>query len=696
MTVTQFARGPINLWEASAIVPLDGQLVFARLADGTVEGRFGDGVSPWTGLPKISGGVGGANTERLDRAGIDAVSEGAVPNGSFDCTAILQDLLDDHDTVILTPGIYIISNTLRLKTNQVLMGTHRDKTIIRAALSMPNNLDLIMSANTNTSGVEHTNYLENITVANLTIDGRGDERSIVIPNDTHGCNIKYSTVRDSRIINIRSHDGVLHNIDVCASQYQTTPPPGSPGDPSTANKIMQGPSERVLIADCLSHDSVRDDPITCHDSVDILIERCVAYRTRALTSTDIHGIEIDEGNRRVTVRDCVAIDHNAGFQVKGHTNTTPARDVTFERCAAIRCRTSFDVYAANPSTLIGGATSWAENVAIIGCESIDPETKAIAPSDPVIDGIRVAGYRNVRIEHFVARGGSGEYANNIVLDFGCDDVIIDGVFATGVCSIDTGVGRGFITTSSTYGQGSGRVTVKNVVVETVMAIPVFRATNVATIVDLDGITALGSTGPMVWLGEVKATDRAVRLVRGASGYANLITVGAGTFAGTHDRDLTLGSGVHVWRKRLPANYTSVFHATDVADVGTTPNWAEVIITSAGPEDEFDVLAIFDVRHNTAAPVNASEALTCKFIGLISVDGVDQASSQAPFGVPGVQWARGTTCQTYEITGLAAGTHTLRMRARHTINLHPFTVAAAHTTITAKKTNASGWGAKVDS
>lgn len=691
--VKQFARAHVNVWALSPYVAADGQLVLGRHSNGNVEGRIGDGINVFNDLPALSD----VTQTGFDRLAVDAISHGAIADGSTDTTAQLQAIINEFPVVFLPPGVYVISDTIRIPSNHRVFGMLRDQTIIQAAMSMPNNLDLISNSNMRTDGVEHTNYNTNIHVEGFTVDGRGDERSIVIPNDTHGCNIKFSCVTDSSIKNMRSHDGVLHNIDVCASQYEPSWAPGSDGD---VNYVPLGPSLRVLIADCISHDSVRDDPITCHDSGDIRIERCYVYRTRALTSGDIHGIEIDEGSYRVSVTDCDVFDHNVGIQVKGHTNTTPSRDVHLTRCRAHRCRASFHIYHNDPASIPVGKIPWAKNVSLIDCESIDPEPKDVVPEDLITCSVKIAGYRNVEIRNLVCRGGTGNYANNIVLDFGCDDIVIDGVWAKDVCQGETGVGRAFITCASAYGQGSNRVRVHNVTIEGLpLAIPVFRATNVATVVDIDGMTGKGSTGPMIWLGEVKPTDRALRLVRGS--YTNMITVGAGTFAAAatggpaHDKELQYGSGIHVWRKRLPANYTSVFHATNLADVGTTPNWAEVIITANGPEDEFEAITIFDVRHETAAPVSGTEANTCKFIGAVSLDGVDLSLSQAIFGVPGVQWARGMPGQTYEITGLSAGTHTIRMRARHTITAHAFTVAANHTSIAVKKVNASGWGAKVD-
>lgn len=523
--VTQFARGPIQVWELSSMVPEDGQLVLGRHPDGSVEGRIGDGIATWLFLPPL-GGVGTALTARLDRMAVDAIDRGAVANGVTDTTPILQGLLDNFDTVQLPPGEYMITDTLRVKTGQTLIGAGIDRTIIRASLTMPNNKNLIQSSNTLLDGTEHTNYVSNVTLAGFTIDGRGHDRDIVIPNDSHGSNIRLSTVRDSKIVNVKSVNGVLHNIDVCASQYEPAPAPGSDGD---VNYVVPGPSQRVVISDCYAADSVRDDPITCHDSSDILIERCTVERTMPLGSGDQHAIEVDEGCYRVALVDCTVYDHNAGFQVKGHSNTTPARDVSLVRCRAFRCRTSFHISHANPSTLPVGKVSWAKNVSLTDCESIDPEPKPGEPADTIIEGVAVAGYRNVQIRNLILRGGSGEYANNIVLDFGCDDILIDGVYAIDVCTTDTGTGRGLITTASAYGQGSNRVTVRNVVVENSLAIPVFRATGTSTAVEVDGITAAGTAGPMIYLGALVASDHVERLV--GPGYTSQIQIGADTYTG---------------------------------------------------------------------------------------------------------------------------------------------------------------------
>lgn len=560
----RFARGPVGSWTSSAEVPMNGQLVLARHGDGTVEGRVGDGVGTWPSLPQL-GGAGAAMSARLDRGGVDAIARGAIADGTTDCTSILQGLLDSFDVVLLPPGVYVISGSLRLKAGQTLAGLDRDRSIIRASLSMPNNLNLIQSANTLTDGTEHSTYLSGITIRDLTVDGRGHDRPLTVPNDTHGSNIRLSTVRDSKIINVRSINGFLHCIDVCASQYQPTYLPGEDGD---VNYVVPGPSQRVIISGCYAADSVRDDPITCHDSSDILIERCTVTRTVPLGSGDQHGIEVDEGCYRVAVVDCTVSDHNAGFQVKGHTQTAPARDVTLVRCRAFRCRTSFHVFHADPASLPVGKISWAKNVALVDCESIDPEPKTIEPSDTVIEGVAVAGYRNVQIRNLVLRGGSGQYANDIVLDFGCDDVIIDGVWASDVCTTDTGSGRGLITTASAYGHhGSNRVTVRNVQVENTMAIPVFRATNAATAVLLEGITAKGSAGPMVYMGAVGPLDQLTRLVHG--GYTADIQIGSGTAAGSF-------SGLQV----LPG-YTLVMAGTVAPEGAVTAPPATVYTRTTG-------------------------------------------------------------------------------------------------------------------
>jgi hypothetical protein len=535
----QFLRGSIAAWEADAAsptptVPLNGQQVIGFAPDGSVDVRIGDGVATWPTMARV-GASSGALSARLDRAGVDAKDRGAIGNGIADDTAVIQGLLDNYDTVILPPGTYGISAMLRLKSGNRLIGLDRKKSIIKALPTMANNITLVGSANTRTDGVEHTTYVTDIVIANLTVDGNGHARAFTVDNATHGSCIRLSTVRDALVEGVTAINGYLHCIDVCASQYEPSWPAGSDGD---VNYVVPGPSQRVIIRDCYAADSVRDDPITCHDSSDILIERCVVERTIPLGSGDQHGIEVDEGCYRVAVTDCAVYDHNAGFQVKGHTNTTPSRDVVLTRCRAFRCRTSFHIYHANPSTLPVGKVSWAKNVALIDCESIDPELKSVEPSDTAVEGVSVSGYRNVLIRNMVLRGGSGPYANDVVLDFGCDDVVIDGLYAINVCPTDTGTGRALITTASAYGQGSNRVTLRNIIVEGAMGIPVFRATAATTNVEIDGLTGQGSTGPMIYLGTLKGGDAISRLVN--VGYTSEIQLAApaavaGTYSGLQIR-----------------------------------------------------------------------------------------------------------------------------------------------------------------
>ncbi len=373
---------------------------------------------------------------------INVKDHGVVGDGLTDDTTALNAVIQQYRNVFIPVGIYLVSGMIRIPSNSRIIGQGEGNTIIKRAVTTPPDTGVMVTDNYdpfNNQG--HTNYVENIEISDLTIDGNtwnmgpglgGNEA-----NGQGSC-LTISVARNVYIHDLTCRNGDRHGIDVMASVY------GQLNDPY---RIIPGQSEHILIENCKVYSSRRDDGFTTHDSKYITIRECYAEfePNRVMSSEYQGGFEVDDGSQYILIENCYATGWNFGYMAKGHPTNRPSSHVSFVDCVSERNSKAFHVIYS------GENIEEANTVSIIRCSSInlrDVQFTAIGNRD-----IDVYGYRNVHIEDFRIIGGKNRDNAFIVLGQNADDVVIRGVSIENAPSITPLVARGYISVNANFGRG---------------------------------------------------------------------------------------------------------------------------------------------------------------------------------------------------------------------------------------------------
>jgi hypothetical protein len=480
---------------------------------------------------------GRLSVAELDKKYLDYVSAkayGAVADGVTDSAPGINAALAAAKTVFLPAGTYAIKSPIKLNTGNRLLGAGRAQTIIKAHIDMLPEYNLIQS--NNISNVAHANYITDIEVSDLTVDGIAYTRPFTTLLGENGCNIRFSTVKNARIKNVHTVNAYQHCIAIDASVYFND------GNP---NHQPLGQSEHVVISDITGGNSLIEDGITTHNSHHITISNVMMTHPGALYSTGIsNGIEIDDGSQFVTVRDCYINGWNAGYQAKGHTGAYPANNVIFENCIADACTISFSIQTTDPSTLAGGIIPEGKNIFLDRCASYNTVNRLDATQNMAA---YIAGYDGVTITNFRAKGGTQNYVS---LTNGADNVSIDGFYAENVLSVPVDADRGYIHAFAAYGFTDNQVSIKRVsVFGPALTNPIIRVSDLTTMTMIDDVSGTGNsaTNPAVFLGTAKGSYARNIKATGFAGnldgwipYSALpqtnFTLGNGTLTASYDTD----------------------------------------------------------------------------------------------------------------------------------------------------------------
>lgn len=505
---------------AQAVAPT-GEAVNAVLADPesaasmTIAAATGEALSAAV-APLALKPDNGARAIGKGELVINVKDYGAKGDGVTDDTAAINAALALGGRVYAPVGTYHVSGELKVPSNTKFYGAGIDATTFFMDDDVPANVNTITNAGN--TRLPRATYDENISISDMTIDSNGwNGRRATGSTRDQGGGIRLSTVRNFRVANVRSINGVLHCIDVSASVYQD-------GTFANVNTIVPGPSYNGVISQCIAEDSARDDGITTHGSHDLWIESCVSTRTRPAGDTQ-QGIEIDEGSYRVMVRDCYVSGWTKGYQAKGHLFTTPAYDITFDNCVAEQCGFGFDIAHEDPRNLTAGQVSWARNVLVNNCKVLN--SKQQTPTYSIQTAVQISAYSNVTVRNLTVRGGTH---NNITIDRNAKNVLLDGIDVYDSWANPV-AGLGFIHIYNSSSSSSD-LTIRRLRINNPISSSAITSNSSAQVLNVEDIEVTGSNATVACIAKgALSINESFRNIKQA-GFLGDLTV-SGTFAGTY-------------------------------------------------------------------------------------------------------------------------------------------------------------------
>lgn len=425
---------------------------------------------------------------------------GAIPNdtskASVNNAAFAAALASGAGRVLVPQGTFWVSAEILLPSYIHFKGSGINRTTIKMIDGIGESYNLV--TNSLNDRLSRTTYNESVHVSDMTLDRNGENRVAGGPSGgTGGTCLGFSTVRHSLVERVRGRGGVWNCFDVAASYYAT----------GGTSFYAEGPSDNVVLRDCIAVDPLLDDGFTCHFSRFVRFESCRAEISDGqYCYWNSNGFEIDEGSIDCSVVDCYAYRFSKGFQSKGHTNTPGAIRSTFDRCTAEGCGLSF---TAESTDLTG------KDLRYMNCTSLNPtfvgihntaegERSSVAGSGQWTEarGIEIKGHVGVTMENFTLIGGT---SNSVVLTDG-KNYTLDGLRIKDV-PVNRNAGmdatRGFI---QFWGDTSENFVLRNVVCETPLTYRLIRNSinNPGKPFVVQDIYAVGNSGTEACVNEWKA------------------------------------------------------------------------------------------------------------------------------------------------------------------------------------------------
>lgn len=302
-------------------------------------------------------------------------------SGVTDNTAALNEAFQSGKKIwINDPGegnFAQVTGTVYYDSRTTIMGPGKYRPVIKAAASMPGELDLIAPINETYSSF---NYLRNILMFDLCVDANGFNRTKTVGYvGEWGRAIRIGAIFDSLFIRVNAVGGPQHGIDVACWKDNHI------GIGHNGKAI--GRPFNVILSECDATDWVYDDGITTHGCYDILIEKPTTRITDTAKAAHTYdqtqkGIEVDDGSINIHVDEGRHYGNNTftmGFSVATHANAPAARGVHFSRCKAEECLTGFGAWA-DPDTTAGfvfPSDKWlCRNITFTDCTLVKPSLKA--------------------------------------------------------------------------------------------------------------------------------------------------------------------------------------------------------------------------------------------------------------------------------------------------------------------------------
>ncbi len=431
-----------------------------------------------TGLTAIARTV----QDRL-RDTVNAADYGAHPDNADNYTFIMN-ALAEHKHVRLNPGVFLLSQGIRLASNRRLTGSGIDLTELALTDAAADGEHVVTNEQNTGSYLTNTGNT-NIHISHMTLNGNGRRST---PGSA-GCSLQLAFVSHSRVSHVKGTNGRLHCIDVSASQYEIGVDP---------EQYTPGASFDVVLDNVIGVDPVNDDAITVHysNNITLINPQAIATGDHEINWTS-QGVEIDDGCYDIKIFGGYSKGFTKGLQIKGHQTNPAATRVTVDSFTSEGCVYSFEVAHGDWDE---PASATAFDVVLSKCVSLRPVF--VNDHYDELRALQIQNYANVAVRDFTVIGdpavaGNATTGNGVIhVTIGARNVELDGVSFRGV---NAQTGSGIIRVVST--------TDENVRVRRVRAIDctgnVLYATSSAGIkvdgihaeqygVDIDGVVKLSN------------------------------------------------------------------------------------------------------------------------------------------------------------------------------------------------------------
>lgn len=349
---------------------------------------------------------------------------GADPTGKNDSTKAFEQALGNGNvTVNMSGGTYLVTG-IKMPNNSRLVGQGKDITKIKLMDSTP-------AENCGITNLKMSGMSKNISLENFEIDGNKFRQGggLKPAGGSRSSNIRFAGVKNGYIFNIKSHDALLHCIDVtfASDDYYYK------GD---GNRVPQSlESEYIHIDNCDAY-AFGDDGITTHHSRNITISNCYAHHP-TISGGNNNGIEIDDGSQQIYLSDNKTERNFGGLEIKAHPTASAARCVFVNNHQSLEDIRSYNIrHIGHHRKKTDEATKTADSVILNNCSALYPKYNGVYP-DTTPRALVISAYRNVTINNFTAIGdddfgklAGGKFDGNlpaIAIQFMSSNVILNNI-----------------------------------------------------------------------------------------------------------------------------------------------------------------------------------------------------------------------------------------------------------------------------
>lgn len=289
----------------------------------TDDGKGFNLVSYTVTSSEISAGVTVLNAQyqpgHIYRYGIN------VTPGTTDMTAAIQASFDSSPVATFPEGIFLVSDTLRPRSNQIINGAGRPEVVPNAYPAAPTITGGTLIRMAPTVG-RNTNAMQigtrdapsnNVTISDLGVDfnrARWDVSGGTFDGeDMHSTAIGIYGSENVRLDRVAGIDGYKHSIDISAPSYQRGHGNATTYDPQ--------PSRYVWLNEAYAT-GAGDDNITTHHSSFIWVNDSVSeYPSGVRVPSNSNCLEVDDGSRNVFINNHLSRGGVRGLEVKGHSDS---------------------------------------------------------------------------------------------------------------------------------------------------------------------------------------------------------------------------------------------------------------------------------------------------------------------------------------------------------------------------------------
>ncbi|MDU3707043.1 peptidase G2 [Staphylococcus lugdunensis] len=315
---------------------------------------------------------------------------GGDPTGQKDSTKAFQDALGDGNVLVtMSAGTYLTTG-IKMPNNSRLVGQGKDITKIKFMDNTP-------AENIGITNLKMSGAAKNISLENFEFDGNKfrQNKALQPTGGSRSSNIRFAGVTNGYIYNVKSHDALLHCIDVTyandAYYYE--------GDGNRVPSSLE--SRHIHIDNCEAY-ACGDDGITTHHSRYITISNCFAHSPTG--GSNNNGIEIDDGSQFVFLSDNKTQGNFGGVEIKAHETASAATAVFVNNHLSVEDTRAYNIrHIGHHRAKTDPKSKTAYDVVLNNCLALYPKYNGVYPGSTP-RALLISAYRNVSVNNFTAIG----------------------------------------------------------------------------------------------------------------------------------------------------------------------------------------------------------------------------------------------------------------------------------------------------